>query len=148
MKRCDTCGTEKPQEEFSIGQYKLNRGVCKLCTSTDKVFTDYSKGYLYIIINDAWPDWCKIGLAEDVEKRLAGYQTASPFRDYRVGYSVYTQQMNSLETLLHTMLEAIGYERKNEWIKIPINEAIALMTQVININHTVRGRTCLPTHQE
>ena len=39
---------------------------------------------VYIITNDAWPDWVKVGKAVSADDRLNGYQTSSPFRDYGV----------------------------------------------------------------
>ena len=45
-------------------------------------------GYLYIIKNKAWPDWVKIGITENLDKRLNNYQTSSPFRDFEIMYKV------------------------------------------------------------
>ena len=38
-----------------------------------------SEGYVYAIINPAWPDWVKIGKAYSHNDRLNNYQTCSPF---------------------------------------------------------------------
>ena len=45
-------------------------------------------GYLYIISNNSWPGWIKIGTTKNLKTRLQTYQTGSPFRDYEVIYSI------------------------------------------------------------
>lgn len=37
-----------------------------------------------MIINPAWPGYCKIGSAISLPQRLSTYQTGSPFRDYEI----------------------------------------------------------------
>ena len=46
------------------------------------------KGYLYVIINDSFPGWVKVGTTKNLKKRLQTYQTSSPHRDYQIVYYV------------------------------------------------------------
>jgi len=39
---------------------------------------------VYVLVNPAFPGWCKIGMAVDAEDRLKQYQTSSPYRDYEL----------------------------------------------------------------
>ena len=80
------------------------------------------EGQVYIITNSAWPEWVKIGMAIDAEDRLNGYQTSSPFRNYRLMYSVSTNDRRKAEAAAHKAAEKIA-ERKGEWFKMSVGQA-------------------------
>ena len=77
-----------------------------------------SEGYVYAIINPAWPDWVKIGKAFSHNDRLNNYQTCSPFRDYNVLTYIYTYDRHNKEKQLHDIFSNKALERKGEWFKI------------------------------
>lgn len=81
-----------------------------------------NEGQVYIITNDAWPEWVKIGMAVDAEDRCNGYQTSSPFRDYKVRYAVSTKDRRKAESLAHKAAEKIA-ERRGEWFKMSVGQA-------------------------
>ena len=81
-----------------------------------------TEGEVYIIVNNAWPEWVKIGMAIDSEDRLKGYQTGSPMRDYKLVYSVYTKDRRKTEAQAHRSAEVIA-ERRGEWFKMSVGEA-------------------------
>jgi hypothetical protein len=80
------------------------------------------EGQVYIITNSAWPEWVKIGMAIDAEDRLNGYQTSSPFRNYRLMYSVSTNDRRKAEAAAHKAAEKIA-DRKGEWFKMSVGQA-------------------------
>lgn len=80
------------------------------------------EGQVYIITNSAWADWVKIGMAIDAEDRLNGYQTSSPFRDYRLVYSVSTKDRRKAEAIAHKVAEKIS-ERRGEWFRMSVAQA-------------------------
>jgi len=86
-------------------------------------------GYVYAIINPAWPDWIKIGMAVDAEDRLNGYQTSSPMRDYKLIHSVYFKNRSKAERKAHKLAEKIA-ERKGEWFNISNEQAIKVLGEV------------------
>jgi len=86
-------------------------------------------GYVYAIINPAWPDWVKIGMAVDAEDRLNGYQTSSPMRDYKLIHSVYFKNRSKAERNAHKLAEKIS-ERKGEWFNISDKQAIKVLGEV------------------
>jgi hypothetical protein len=86
-------------------------------------------GYVYAIINPAWPDWVKIGMAIDAEDRLNGYQTSSPMRDYELIHSVYFKNRSKAERNAHKLAEKIA-ERKGEWFNITNKQAIKVLEEV------------------
>lgn len=80
-------------------------------------------GYLYIIRNKAWPDWVKVGITENLDKRLQTYQTASPFRDYILEYFIHHPQYLVAEKRIKEMMSHFATEIKNEWFKIDLEMA-------------------------
>jgi len=86
-------------------------------------------GYVYAIINPAWPDWVKIGMAVDAEDRLNGYQTSSPMRDYKLIHYVYFKNRSKAERNAHKLAEKIA-ERKGEWFNISDKQAIKVLGEV------------------
>lgn len=92
----------------------------------------------YVITNEAWPEWCKVGMStkSDMKKRLSTYQTGSPFRDYIV-YSQYeVNDAKTVETLVHKRLIAMigvnsSTSNKNEWYKINPKLASNIIDSII-----------------
>jgi len=81
-----------------------------------------TEGEVYIVVNNAWPEWVKIGMAIDSEDRLKSYQTGSPMRDYKLVYSVSTKDRRKTEAEAHRSASVIA-ERRGEWFKMSIGEA-------------------------
>ena len=54
--------------------------------------------YVYVITNPAWNNWCKIGKADNVDKRLKNYNTGSPLRDYEVYFSWFVKNTDLYES--------------------------------------------------
>jgi len=91
------------------------------------------QGYVYVIANDAWPDWVKVGCAKDADDRLSQYQTYSPFRDYRVIAKLECDKRYEKEKEMKDLFEQFADERaskgdaKYEWFKISRVTAIKLL---------------------
>ena len=94
-------GRYKSYEEAAFGSLQ-NYDKCK-------------KGEVYIVKNPAWNDWYKIGKAVDAKDRCKGYQTGSPYRDYKLIYSFNTDDRNRAEMEAHKKAEKICLERRGEW---------------------------------
>jgi predicted GIY-YIG superfamily endonuclease len=77
------------------------------------------KGYLYIITNKAWPGYVKVGVTMDLKKRLQTYQTASPFRDYELMYSIHHPKYLEAETRIKETMKYFATEIRNEWFQVP-----------------------------
>jgi len=101
----------------------------------DAAFTALQKdervkeGYVYAVSNPAWPEWIKIGMAIDADDRLNGYQTSSPMRDYRLIYSIATQDRGRLERIAHKAAAKCG-EKQGEWFKITGEQAIVILESI------------------
>ena len=93
-----------------------------------------TEGEVYIIVNDAWKDWVKVGKAVSSSDRLNGYQTSSPFRDYKVVATLITDNRHTKEREMHKIFEHFAEERKGEWFKIDKVTAIKLFNYQVQEN--------------
>ena len=92
------------------------------------------QGEVYIIVNEAWPEWVKVGKAVISEDRLKGYQTSSPFRDYRIVATLSTDNRHTKEREMHKVFAHFAQERKGEWFKIDKVTAIKLFNYQVQEN--------------
>ena len=47
-------------------------------------YLNCEEGILYLICNNAWPGYYKIGITTDIDNRLSVYQTGDPHRGYKI----------------------------------------------------------------
>ena len=111
---------------YKAGRYKSFGDAAFSLLEKKKGIKD---GYVYAIINPAWPDWVKIGMAVDAEDRLNGYQTSSPMRDYELIHSVYFKNRSKAEKNAHKLAEKIA-ERRGEWFKMSNEQAIKVLGEL------------------
>jgi hypothetical protein len=72
-------------------------------------------GILYLISNEAWPGYVKVGITKNLHARLSTYQTCDPFRrfkveHYRIVEDARVEEKNILD--IHKINISSG-----EWIK-------------------------------
>jgi len=91
------------------------------------------EGQVYIIVNPAFPGWCKVGMAVDAEDRLKQYQTSSPYRDYELIKAYNTDDRREAEKAAHDLL-AKSHERKGEWFYIQHPVATEILDGHFNEN--------------
>ena len=104
---------------YKAGRYK---SFDDAAFSSLENYTRSREGQVYIIVNNAWPDWVKIGMAVDAEDRLNGYQTGSPMRDYKLMYAVSTDDRRKAESAAHKAASKVA-ERRGEWFKMSVEQA-------------------------
>src|ERR1700722_2477002 len=82
----------------------------------EKIKIDKPKcGIIYLVSNPAFPDMFKIGITQDLEKRLAQYQTGDPFRRYKVEHYKFVEDIRKEEErYLQQMSTDLA---KGEWVK-------------------------------
>ena len=100
-----------------------------------KNYDKIKEGYVYAIVNGAWPEWVKIGKALDAEDRLNGYQPSSPMRDYKLVYSVHFDDRNVAERKAHTMAafktaHPWNKHDNGEWFKLTEEQAIEILKEI------------------
>ena len=110
---------------YKAGRYK---GFEEAAFSSLENYKDSAEGEVYIITNNAWPEWIKVGMAVDSQDRLKNYQTSSPFRDYVLYYSYNTDDRRKAESEAHSKLDQL-FERNNEWFKCTPQEAKGVLNE-------------------
>lgn len=89
-------------------------------TRTDTGEYDAPQKWVYVISNDAYADFYKVGIAQDWKSRLNGYQTADPNRGYRVEYKRLTPHFREIEKHVHDTLPG-----PHEWVNATLDEIVA-----------------------
>jgi predicted GIY-YIG superfamily endonuclease len=80
-------------------------------------------GYLYIITNDSFPGWIKVGISKDLNARLNHYQTGSPHRNYKLIYSIRHPLYLEAEKKIKDTLKPFAKSIRNEWYEVDITMA-------------------------
>lgn len=85
-------------------------------------------GYVYALVNPAWPDVVKIGYAGSPKRRFFSYQTGDPYRAYRmIGWSDVVLDSRAAETAVHARFADRRVEGSREWFRITPEQAIAAL---------------------
>lgn len=113
---CRDCDNEKRRANL------LKQKAREIGNAIKKKYNGTKDGYVYIVTNPAWPEWVKIGSAMNTESRCSNYQTASPFRDYKAVYEVYSKDRLLSEHNAFRFAEEVA-ERRNEWFKMSVGQA-------------------------
>ena len=90
-----------------------------------------NEGHIYIISNQAWKGWYKIGSAMDALDRLKQFQTSSPFRDYKLEYKIKSKNRLQVEMEVHSRLKE-KHERKYEWFKMDKDKAKRYIREAVS----------------
>jgi hypothetical protein len=80
-------------------------------------------GYLYIVTNDAFPFWCKIGITTNLKERLHLYQTCDPHRGYKLVYSLFHPKYKDAEKKIKEAMKPFAKTIKNEWFEVDLSIA-------------------------
>lgn len=89
-------------------------------------------GYVYIIVNENFPNYCKIGVTKNIKNRLRSYQTSSPHRNYKVKHYIFHENCYEAEKRIRKLLEYFALNIKNEWYEIPLEFAIDKVNETLN----------------
>lgn len=123
----------KQMEEFDQELDEIRKERDAILATLNNKQCGIKKGYLYLLTNPAWPGYIKIGKALDYKKRVGGYQTGSPFRDYIIHYkSKVFDDRAKAENLLEKILEpaAVFPDEDNEWYKQEVDKGIEIFKWV------------------
>ena len=81
--------------------------------------TEKRKGYIYMISSPTFKDWVKIGQTQNVDKRLAGFNSHNPLRDFIVDCFIEDDHVGKAESyLLYLIYKECGEACHGEWTKI------------------------------
>ena len=133
-RRCEPLNKKNARRMYVDGQYIPQTHPLwksgRYNSFNDAAFSSFvnynktTKGDVYLITNDAWPEWIKVGKAGDAADRLKNYQTSDPFRAYKLEHSITVENRHTGEVKAHKALEALSEDRKNEWFKVDLTIAV------------------------
>ena len=108
------------------------------------------KGYIYILTNPSFPDYVKIGYADDVDKRVQQLNNTecTPYA-FHV-YATYEVDSRLMDIKFHTIIDKLnpalrsiekynGRTRKREFFEIPAEDAFSAFEAMAEI-HGCRHR--------
>lgn len=100
-------------------------------TILSTVTEDDGSGFIYGIVNEAFPNWVKIGKTIDFEKRLAAYQTYSPYQNYKELCRNRVSNRHIAEGVAHRRAADISQvEQSGEWFYLHENDARRIIRNI------------------
>lgn len=106
-----------------------------------------NKGVIYILTNPSFPDYVKIGYADDVDRRLKELNRSEciPFA-FRL-YAYYEVNERLTDTKLHSMIDSLnpalrstdelgGKKRIREFYAMPAHNAYAILETIATLSNT------------
>jgi hypothetical protein len=88
-------------------------------------------GFLYIVTNEAFPEWVKVGTTMNLTERLHTYQTGDPFRRYRIVYSIHHPEFLQAEKRIKDVMKHFAKETKGEWYNVDLNMAKSRLDETL-----------------
>jgi hypothetical protein len=89
-------------------------------------------GYLYIVINNAFPGWIKIGITTNLKERLHLYQTCDPYRGYKLIYSLHHPDYKIAEKKIKEAMRMFAKSQKNEWFEVDLSVALVRLQEQLS----------------
>ena len=97
--------------------------MSKVSRNLRQIQTQLKSGHLYIIVNDAFPGWVKVGTTANLKERLHTYQTSDPFRRYRIVYSLEHPEFRTAEKKIKETMKRFALSIRNEWYEVDLGVA-------------------------
>ena len=108
---------EEVDEDVTRGEPRLLRDPPQRGMEDARV-----KKYVYVMSNPAFRGMYKVGIAENVEKRQAQFNTGDPNRAYQVEFKLLTPHYKTLEKFIHRK-----FGGNYEWVPGKLEEIIQAM---------------------
>jgi hypothetical protein len=91
------------------------------------------EGFVYLIINEVWNDWVKVGMTTDFESRLNSYNVYDPESKFKFVKLSYVDDRRKIESRLIKTMSDMSQLVNGEWFKIDRNQAIEIFEKEITI---------------
>lgn len=89
--------------------------------------TEIKEGFVYIISNIAYPDWIKVGMAFDYEKRLNVYNQYDPESKFKIIGIRWTDNRRILENKILEDMSQVALKQRGEWFRIEKETALDIL---------------------
>lgn len=107
-----------------------------------------TKGVVYILTNPSFPDYVKIGYANDIEKRLKQLNRSETIPFAFRAYAIYEVERTLTDKELHKLIDTInpdlraienfdGKERVKEFYAMSAEDAYSLLESIARISGTI-----------
>jgi hypothetical protein len=106
----DLVGDTPYRKEIESNQTELTTRISR--KNTNKI----NSGFIYIITNPKIQGWCKVGMTTNLKRRLSGYQTSDPFRQFQYYRIWYVEYRKATERELFEYFKTCGLTTQNEWV--------------------------------
>lgn len=124
-------GRFQPDTSIDVTLAQLRHKYAADLNALERGHTRAVEGYIYIIENTvANHGLIKIGTAIDPESRLNSFQTADPYRAFRLRFSSYTSNRRQLESMVHDQLA--DFHVGGEWYDVKMWHAITIIKESKN----------------
>ncbi len=93
-------------------------------------------GYIYVLTNEAFPGFLKIGRTKKApESRAKELSTTGVPSSFEVAYSTLVDDVDVLEVLVHKALELKGvrYNSRREFFEMSVSEAVSLIESLLTL---------------
>lgn len=91
------------------------------------------KGYIYILVNPAFPRYVKIGKTTknpEVRAKKISSGTGMPAQ-YEVAWDVFVKDCDQVERIVHKKLDDIRVKKDREFFAIQLKDAISLLSEIV-----------------
>lgn len=94
-----------------------------------------ASGFIYVLTNDAWPGWVKVGITQDPHARLITYNVNDPLKRFEYDYITDDEWPLRIEQEAHRLLRwqfECGAGQDPEWFKCSPDDAKAAIRRAIS----------------
>ena len=137
---CEKCNKYQSITEFYRYKTGYHSNSCKKCSRFENrrrraLVKNNLNGHIYILRNIAWDGYYKVGKAKNPDRRLNGYNTGSPKRDYEyVFISEILQKPTIYEYVIEEIYQKYKVDKEYEWYKFDQDTLNDLISFIKNQN--------------
>jgi len=127
---------------FTLTEEDLN-DFLSLALATPEEEPDKS-GEVYVITNDLFRGWVKVGMAKNLQGRFNNYSTYTPFDGegaFILKFNAAVSDRFSVETDLHHILEH-QFPRNREWFKAEPEQVVGVIQEYLRRQNDAEDRNC------
>jgi len=88
------------------------------------------EGFVYLIENESFPGWVKVGMAFDYEKRLSVYNQYDPEKRYAIVGLRWVTDRRKMESFIIDKMNLSTLKRVGEWFKIDVTTSLNIFYSV------------------
>lgn len=86
--------------------------------------TSVKEGFVYLVTHPSFEGWVKAGMTIDYEVRLSTYNVADPLSRFELMAAKWVADRRNAEKKLLARLAQTADERRGEWVRIELTEAV------------------------